>query len=169
MKSVTLDDFLLESNGLKFFTSSFDNASAAFESTMNDISARSVLFPPIIFPSEATALLFTPIPIKTSAANPFDISESFENFVTFPVTISTTDNLPSVIVPVLSLNKMLRLPAVSRPFIFLTNTLSFAILRLWKDISIEVSIGSPSGTAQTIIVTATVTASITNLTHSDTP
>ena len=82
------------------------------------------------------------------------------NFTTFPVTISATDRRPSVMVPVLSLKRMLRLPAVSRPLILRTRTLSFAILRLWRDSRIEVSMGSPSGTAQTMMVTATVTASM---------
>ena len=52
------------------------------------------------------------------------------NTATLPVAISTTERRPSVMVPVLSLNRMLRLPAVSRPLIFLTRTLSFAIFRL---------------------------------------
>ena len=61
---------------------------------------------------------------------------------------------------------MLRLPAVSNPLIFRTNTLSFAIRKLWNDNSIDVSIGNPSGTAHTIIVTATVIASIIRRIHS---
>ena len=93
------------------------------------------------------------------------ISLILEKVLPFPIAISTTDNLPSVIVPVLSLNKILKLPAVSRPFIFLTRTLSFAILKLWNDNKMEVNIGNPSGTAQTIIVTATVIESISNRIH----
>ena len=54
---------------------------------------------------------------------------------------------------------MLKLPAVSKPLILRTKTLSLAIFKLWKESKIEVSIGKPSGTAQTIMVTATVTAS----------
>ena len=133
---------------------------------MKFINARSVLLPPITFPSLAEALLFTPAPTTISSRNFSDVSERLENLVRSPVINSTTESLPSVIVPVLSLKSKLRLPAVSRPLIFLTSTLSFDILILWNERSIEVSIGRPSGTAHTIIVTATVIASIKSFIHS---
>ena len=157
---VILEDFLFESNALKFRTSSRLNSLVAFASTKKDIKARSVLLPPIIGPFEATELLLIPMPAIMSAASEWSIIDSSLKVETFPVASSTTDSFPSVIVPVLSLNRMLRLPAVSRPLIFLTRTLSFAIFKLWKESRIDVSIGRPSGTAQTIIVTATVTAFI---------
>ena len=94
------------------------------------------------------------------------MSLSFVKFSAFPVANSVTESFPSVIVPVLSLKRILKLPAVSRPFIFLTSTLSLAIFMLWKERSIDVSIGRPSGTAHTITVTATVTASIIKRIHS---
>ena len=114
---VTLDIFLLESNALKALTSSFVILFTALEDIRNDINARSVLLPPMMAPSLATALLLTPIPVITSRARFEGIFERALNTVTLPVAISTTESLPSVMVPVLSLKRMLRLPAVSKPLI----------------------------------------------------
>ena len=72
---------------------------------------------------------------------------------------STTSNIPFVIVPVLSLNKMLREPAVSIPSALRTNTLWSSILLVFCMSTSEIINGNPSGTAQTIITTAKETAS----------
>ena len=167
--SVTLEYFLAESKALKFRTSSLLIPLSAFASTRKAINALSVLLPPIICPLLATALLLTPIPVTTSAASAGVIFASESNTRTFPVAISTTERRPSVIVPVLSLKRILKLPAVSRPLIFRTRTLSFAIFKLWNESKMDVSIGKPSGTAQTIMVTAIVIASMMRRIHSKTP
>ena len=164
----TLDILLSELNAVNsltlfFFSSIF--ARTALSVMKNAINALSVLFPPITVSSPTEALLFTPAPIVISARSPE--SSSVNDLKTLPsaFAISAILSLPSVIVPVLSLNNILRLPAVSRPFNLRTKTLSPAICIDWNDINIEVNIGRPSGTAQTTIVTATVIASTSNLTQ----
>ena len=69
-----------------------------------------------------------------------------------------TSNCPLVRVPVLSVNKMLRLPAVSIPTNFLTRTLFFNIFFIFEDRTRVIIMGRPSGTATTIIVTLSVKA-----------
>ena len=72
--------------------------------------------------------------------------------------ILVTSNLPFVRVPVLSVNNIFILPAVSIPIIFLTITLFFNILFILDDNTNVIIIGKPSGTATTIIVTESVKA-----------
>ena len=62
-------------------------------------------------------------------------------------------------VPVLSLNRMFRLPAVSMPETLRTSTLSLSIFPIfWAD-TIAIMRGRPSGTAMTMMITASMTAS----------
>ena len=82
---------------------------------------------------------------------------------------STTSNSPFVIVPVLSLNKIFREPAVSIPSALRTNTLWSNILLVFCIKTSEIIKGSPSGTAQTIITTASETALIKSSTTFATP
>ena len=77
--------------------------------------------------------------------------------------------MPFVIVPVLSLNRMFRLPAVSMPIGFLTSTLCFNIVPVLTIRTSEIIRGNPSGTAQTTITIASVSASITSLNISTPP
>ena len=77
----------------------------------------------------------------------------------FAVKNSTTSREPLVIVPVLSLNKIFKEPAVSIPTAFLTNTLCSNIFLVFCINTKEIMSGSPSGTAQTIITIARETAS----------
>ena len=74
---------------------------------------------------------------------------------------STTSREPFVIVPVLSLKRIFNEPAVSIPSAFLTSTLWSSILLVFCIRTKEIISGSPSGTAQTIITTASDTASMT--------
>ena len=74
---------------------------------------------------------------------------------------STTSRDPFVIVPVLSLKRIFNEPAVSIPSAFLTRTLWSSILLVFCMSTSEIISGSPSGTAQTIITTASETASTT--------
>lgn len=67
-------------------------------------------------PLDTTELLFTPIPVTISNISARYARRFSKTLVTLPVATSTTDNLPSVIVPVLSLNKIFKPPAVSIPF-----------------------------------------------------
>ncbi len=76
---------------------------------------------------------------------------------------STTSREPFVIVPVLSLKRIFNEPAVSIPSAFLTKTLWSSILLVFCIKTSEIIRGSPSGTAQTTITTASDTASITFL------
>ena len=69
-----------------------------------------------------------------------------------------TSNFPFVKVPVLSVNRIFKLPAVSIPTNFLTNTLFFNILFILDDNTKVIIIGNPSGTATTMIVTDKVSA-----------
>ena len=162
----TLERFLLESKALKLLTPSLVREPALPAAFRKAIRARSVLLPPMMLPPLTETLVLTPAPMTTSAARESGIWSRDWNTCPLPVASSTTDSLPSVMVPVLSLKRMLRLPAVSRPLIFRTSTLSLAIFRLWKDSRMLVSMGSPSGTAQTMMVTATVTASMIRRIHS---
>ena len=77
-----------------------------------------------------------------------------------PLIILSHDSLPVVIVPVLSLNNIFMLPAVSIPTNFLTKTLLLSILFILDDSTKVIIIGSPSGTETIIIVTASVNAYI---------
>ena len=61
-------------------------------------------------------------------------------------------------VPVLSVNKIFRLPAVSIPTSLRTKTLLFNIFFILDERTSVIIIGSPSGTATTIIVTLSVRA-----------
>ncbi len=72
--------------------------------------------------------------------------------------ISATLNFPSVNVPVLSENRIFKLPAVSIPNNFRTNTLACNNLRIFKDNTIAIIIGKPSGTATTIMIIANIKA-----------
>ena len=72
--------------------------------------------------------------------------------------IPTTSNFPRVKVPVLSVNKMFKEPAVSIPTNFLTKTLFFNNLLIFDDKTKVIIIGKPSGTETTIMVTARVKA-----------
>ena len=73
-------------------------------------------------------------------------------------TMAITFNFPSVIVPVLSVNKILMLPAVSIPMSLRTRILLLSILFILDDKTKVIIIGSPSGTATTIMVTLRVKA-----------
>ena len=73
-----------------------------------------------------------------------------------PVITSMTSRRPLVRVPVLSVNNMFKEPVVSIPTNFLTNTLLFSIRFILLDNTKVIIIGSPSGTATTIIVTDNV-------------
>ena len=66
--------------------------------------------------------------------------------------ILVTFKLPSVKVPVLSVNKQLILPLVSMPISLRTNTLSFSILFILDDKTKVTIRGKPSGTVTTITV-----------------
>ena len=72
---------------------------------------------------------------------------------------STTSRWPLVMVPVLSLNRMFREPAVSMPSALRTSTLWSSILLVFCISTREIIRGSPSGTAQTMMTTARDTAS----------
>ena len=72
--------------------------------------------------------------------------------------MAITFNFPSVIVPVLSVNKILMLPAVSIPMSLRTRILLLSILFILDDKTKVIIIGSPSGTATTIMVTLKVKA-----------
>ena len=72
--------------------------------------------------------------------------------------ISSTLILPSVIVPVLSVNRIFMLPAASIPTGLRTSTLSFIILFILEDRITAIIIGSPSGTAITITVRPNIRA-----------
>ena len=139
-------------------TFSLSANSVCFASSRKDISARSVLFPPMTALSEIVALLLIPMPVTISFFRTSPTSDSFLNCFTSPVAISVTVSLPSVIVPVLSLKRMLKLPAVSRPLILCTRTLSLIIRMLWKEDRMDVNDGKPSGTAHTMMVTEVETA-----------
>ena len=78
----------------------------------------------------------------------------------------TTSSCPLVIVPVLSLNRRLRLPAVSIPLILRTKTLSLSILPMFWAETMAIINGKPSGTAMTMMMTASMTASTTMLSTS---
>ena len=69
-----------------------------------------------------------------------------------------TSKLPFVRVPVLSVKRIFKLPAVSIPVSFLTKTLFLSILFIFDDNTKVIIIGKPSGTATTIIVTHKVKA-----------
>ena len=71
---------------------------------------------------------------------------------------STTSSRPLVMVPVLSLKRIFREPAVSIPSAFLTSTLWSSILLVFCISTSEIISGRPSGTAQTMITTARDTA-----------
>ena len=73
---------------------------------------------------------------------------------------SITSSFPLVKVPVLSVSKILILPDVSIPTSFLTKTLFFYIRFILLDSTKVIIMGSPSGTATTIIVTLKVKAYI---------
>ena len=158
--TVTSDIFLVELKGLKETTSSLLMFATAFSPSRKAIMARSVLLPPRISLPETVAELLMPMPVTTSACMAGGSSFSLVKMRWLPVASSTTDRRPSVMVPVLSVNSTDRLPAVSRPLILRTSTLSLIMRMLWKDSSMLVSIGRPSGTAQMMMVTATVTASM---------
>ena len=122
--------------------------------------ALSVILPP-------TTLLFTESKLLSLFINK-DISIIFlylsfilEYSIPFPIPSNnpTTDNLPSVSVPVLSVNKTFIFPAVSIPTNFLTKTLFFNILCIFELSTKVIIIGNPSGTDTTIIVTHKVKAS----------
>ena len=130
------------------------------------IMARSVELPPMISLPETVAELLRPMPVTTSRRMEAGSSFSLVNTRWLPVASSTTESLPWVMVPVLSVKSRDREPAVSRPLILRTRTLSLAMRRLWNERRMEVSIGRPSGTAHTMMVTATVTASIIRRIHS---
>ena len=74
------------------------------------------------------------------------------------VIIPTTSSLPFVIVPVLSVNKIFKLPAVSIPTSFLTKTLFLSIVFILEDNTKVIIKGNPSGTETTIMVTLKVRA-----------
>ena len=67
---------------------------------------------------------------------------------------STTSSRPLVMVPVLSLNRMFREPAVSMPSALRTSTLWSSILLVFCISTNEIIRGSPSGTAHTTMTTA---------------
>ncbi|MPM09695.1 hypothetical protein SDC9_56017 [bioreactor metagenome] len=69
---------------------------------------------------------------------------------------------PTVKVPVLSVNNMFKLPAVSIPTSFLTSTLSLIIRFMFDESTTVIITGKPSGTATTMMVTARVSALITS-------
>ena len=71
------------------------------------------------------------MPIVTSSLSGRGSSFIEENLRTLPVATSTTLSLPSVIVPVLSEKSSDSEPAVSKPLILCTSTLSFAMRILW--------------------------------------
>ena len=76
---------------------------------------------------------------------------------------SLTFMRPSVMVPVLSLNRMFREPAVSMPSALRTSTLWSSILLVFCISTREIISGRPSGTAHTMMTTARDTASTTSL------
>ena len=72
-------------------------------------------------------------------------------------------------VPVLSLKRIFKEPAVSMPSALRTSTLWSSILLVFCMSTREIIKGSPSGTAHTMMTTARDTASITSLTISAAP
>ena len=72
--------------------------------------------------------------------------------------IPITSSLPFVRVPVLSVNKIFKFPAVSIPTNLRTKTLFFNIFFILDDNTKVIIIGNPSGTATTITVTHNVRA-----------
>ena len=80
-----------------------------------------------------------------------------------PVIKPTTSSFPLVMVPVLSVNSRFRLPAVSIPFSLRTSTWSFNIFRMFREDTIAIIRGSPSGTAITMMMTARISAWTTSL------
>ena len=87
----------------------------------------------------------------------FNSSSSLYSFPLKSI-IFITFKLPFVIVPVLSVKRVFIFPAVSIPVSFLTSTLLFNILFILDERTSVIIIGSPSGTATTIIVTLRVSA-----------
>ena len=78
----------------------------------------------------------------------------FSNSISSTVDISLTCILFSVSVPVLSVHITVTAPIVSQACSFLTRLLDFSILRMLSARARVTAIGSPSGTAITIRVTA---------------
>ena len=164
--TVLAEYFLSLLNGIdvNFFAgTAFLPDSTAYLST-----ALSVAFPPYICTStsfsEITASVLLYMLSRSLSATPCAISAKFLLSSALPSTNVTASSLPLVIVPVLSLKSMFKLPAVSIPTIFLTSTLSLSILPIFKADTSATIRGSPSGTAITMIMTASITAFITSLT-----
>ena len=129
-------------------------------SPINWLKARSVILPPTIFPLAMAADVFRTM---FSYVYSFITSGSFskESYsFRFPVIKPVTSSFPFVIVPVLSVNSRFRLPAVSMPVSFRTSTLSRSIFRIFKEDTMAIIRGSPSGTAMTMMITARIRACI---------
>ena len=127
--------------------------------------ARSVAFPPITFMSlpspETTESVFLWIDSDRISFSFPPMSPNFFDSLRAPSMNVTASSLPLVMVPVLSENRIFREPAVSIPATFLTSTLSLSILPMFCAETIAIISGSPSGTAITMMMTASITDWIT--------
>ena len=123
-------------------------------------SALSVALPPTGAPSAVTLSLFVAHESSIHCQNPRAPRRLSRRSCRFPspVTAQKTDGLPCVSVPVLSVNSKLRLPAVSMPKRRRTSTWSRSIRRMLADSTTVIIMGSPSGTATTTTVMASVAA-----------
>ena len=114
-------------------------------------NARSVALPPTMFLfSSYIALLFN----ATFNLNIFSITESFGTSFLSPITFSTGTSLPTVRVPVLSVQSNWIFPASGILFVCFASTLCLIITFAFCAVIRLIISGSPSGTAATIIVSA---------------
>ena len=101
----TLANFVADENAF-FSMTLFVSNWVALLLIKNVINALSVLLLPMAFPSEINASLFNPIPLISSCFNESLMVLISPNSLPSPVKSPTTESLPSVIVPVLSENRM---------------------------------------------------------------
>ena len=81
------------------------------------------------------------------------MTSSVENSVPSARNTPTSDRIPSVTVPVLSVNNLFKYPAVSIDSELTTKIFSLLSLRPFIELTRAFIIGKPSGTAMIIIVT----------------
>ncbi len=127
--SVTLEYFLAESKSIEvsdiFFTHSI--VSLCINEKSHQRSVRTIAANNLSITRYRTVVNANTSDNICGKCRVIFASES--NTRTFPVAISTTERRPSVIVPVLSLKRILKLPAVSRPLIFSDKNIVFCHLQ----------------------------------------
>ena len=92
------------------------------------------------------------------------ISSSLSYCVPAPVRKALTESRPWVRVPVLSVNRIFRLPAVSMPSSLRTSTLTLSSFFMLIASTMAIIIGKPSGTATTTTMIAKIAAVTKSLT-----